>query len=106
MIETLALILAFAAGCGLGAFFFGGLWWTVRKGIASPRPALWFVGSMFLRIGVVLVGFYWVGGPHLQRLLACGVGFSVGRVGVTWLSRPSAGNPAPSAAKVNHAPEP
>ncbi len=106
MNETLTVILAFAAGSALGAFFFGGLWWTVRRGISSPRPALWFAGSMLLRISVVLVGFYWVGGPHAMRLLACGFGFFVGRVGVTWLSRPSSGNPSPSGARVNHAPEP
>ena len=52
------LVGAGAVGLVLGAVFFGGLWWTVRKGVASPRPALWFVGSMLLRTGVVLAGFY------------------------------------------------
>ena len=60
MNETLILVLAWAAGGLLGAFFFGGLWWTVRKGASSQRPALWFFGSMLLRSGVVLIGFYLV----------------------------------------------
>jgi len=39
---TELLILALAAGLVLGAIFFGGLWWTVRKGVSSKYPALWF----------------------------------------------------------------
>ena len=42
MNEPLTLVLALAAGGVLGAIFFGGLWWTVRKGVSSPQPALWF----------------------------------------------------------------
>ena len=30
-----ALALAFFGGTLLGTFFFGGLWWTVQKGVAS-----------------------------------------------------------------------
>lgn len=39
MSEILAFTLALATGLFLGAMFFGGLWWTVRKGISSPVPA-------------------------------------------------------------------
>ena len=35
MNEFLILAVALAAGLLLGAFFFGGLWWTVRKGASS-----------------------------------------------------------------------
>ena len=52
MNETLGLALALVAGVLLGAFFFGGLWWTVRKGVSSERPALWFFGSLLLRMSV------------------------------------------------------
>ena len=61
MNEFLTLALALAAGLLLGAFFFGGLWWTVRKGVSSQRPALWFFGSMLLRMSIALAGFYFVG---------------------------------------------
>ena len=37
------------AGALLGVFFFGGLWWTVQKGVASERPAFWFLGSLLVR---------------------------------------------------------
>lgn len=36
-----ALLPAGAAGVALGAIFFGGLLWTVRKVVSSPWPALW-----------------------------------------------------------------
>jgi F1F0 ATPase subunit 2 len=49
MNEILNLILALVAGFLLGAFFFGGLWWTVQKGLSSRRPELWFLGSLLLR---------------------------------------------------------
>ena len=60
MNNFLSLALALVAGILLGAIFFGGLWWTVRKGICSKSPALWFLGSMLLRMGIVLAGFYFV----------------------------------------------
>ncbi len=46
MTDTLTLVLAGVAGLGLGAVFFGGLWWTLRKSLKSPRPALWLLGSL------------------------------------------------------------
>ena len=50
MNNFLILVFALVAGLLLGAIFFGGLWWTVRKGVFSKSPALWFLGSMLLRI--------------------------------------------------------
>jgi len=61
MNETLMLMLAWAAGGGLGAVFFGGLWWTVRKGVSSKQPALWFFASLLVRMSIALAGFYFVG---------------------------------------------
>lgn len=86
MNEILAGGLAAAAGLLLGAIFFGGLWWTVRKGAASPRPVLWFSGSLLVRMGIVLPGFYFVGGGELPRLLACLLGFLIARLLVTRLT--------------------
>ena len=80
MTEILALALALSAGVLLGVFFFGGLWWTVQKGVSSERPALWFLGSLLLRTGVILAGFYLVSQGHWSRLVACLVGFVVARV--------------------------
>ena len=88
MDEALNLMLAWIAGTMLGAIFFGGLWWTVRKGVLSPVPALWFLGSLLLRMSTVLAGFYFVGHAHWERLLVCLLGFIMARLAVTYLTRP------------------
>lgn len=86
MNEVLALMLALLAGVLLGGVFFGGLWWTVKKGLASRWPALWFLGSFLLRMGIVMSGFYFTGQGDWHRLLACLVGFVVARLLVTWFA--------------------
>jgi F1F0 ATPase subunit 2 len=86
MNEAIQLVLASGAGMLLGALFFGGLWWTVRRGLASPRPALWFGGSLLLRTGIVLGGFYFVAEGSLERMIACLLGFVVARLIVTRLT--------------------
>lgn len=104
MSEALMLGLAGVAGLIMGAIFFGGLWWTVRKGVSSKRPALWFVGSFLLRTGVVVAGFYVVSGGHWQRLLACLFGFAAARFIVTWLTPPPITAPNAQTAEARHAP--
>jgi len=83
MNDTLMLILAWVVGVWLGAIFFGGLWWTVRKGVSSKNPALWFFGSLLLRMSIALAGFYFVGRGHWERLLVCLLGFAMARLVVT-----------------------
>src|SRR5271157_6160866 len=80
MSDLLALALALFAGAMLGTFFFGGLWWTVQKGVVSERPALWFLGSLLLRTSLILAGFYFVSQGRWSDLVACLVGFLVARV--------------------------
>ena len=87
MSEFLSLTPALAAGVLLGAFFFGGLWWTVRKGVASQRPALWFFGSMLLRMSIALAGFYFVGRENWERWLLCLFGFILARFVAQGLTR-------------------
>lgn len=86
MNEAMQPALALLAGILLGALFFGGLWWTVQKGLASPRPAQWFIGSLLLRTALVLAGFYFVAGGDWKRMLACLLGFIIARVIVTRLT--------------------
>jgi len=86
MSETWMLLLAFIGGLLLGAFFYGGLWWTVQKGIASQRPALWFFVSYMLRTGLTMAGLYYISGGRWQQLLICLLGcimarFTVMRLG-------------------------
>jgi F1F0 ATPase subunit 2 len=104
MNETLMLAVAGVTGLVLGAVFFGGLWWTVRKGVSSPRPAVWFLGSTLLRTGIVLAGFYFVGGGQWQRLLGCLLGFVIARFLVLRLTRAPIGHPNSHAKEARHAP--
>ena len=87
MPETPSLILASLAGILLGAVFFGGLWWTVRKGLSSQLAALWFSGSLLIRTGIALMGFYFVSHGEWPKLLACLLGFLLARFGVTRFTR-------------------
>jgi len=87
MSNVVPLLAAVLAGATLGALFFGGLWWTVRKGLASDRPALWFFGSTLLRTGLVLAGFYFLSSGDWRKLVACLVGFFIARIVVMRLTR-------------------
>src|ERR1035441_1693626 len=80
MNDFLLLALALVAGLVLGAIFFGGLWWTVRKGVSGKSRALWFPVSMLLRMSIVLVGFYFVGREDWERLVSCLLGFIIARI--------------------------
>jgi len=82
VIEFLQLAAALFAGALLGAFFFGGLWWTVRRGVTSSQPALFFLGSLLLRTLAVLVGFYFVSRDDWHRLAASLAGFISARVAI------------------------
>jgi F1F0 ATPase subunit 2 len=95
MSEILATGLAFFAGAFLSAFFFGGLWWTIQKGVVSEWPALWFFGSLLLRTVVIMAGFYFISQDHWSRFIACILGFMVMRVViVNWFTRPAETEPA------------
>ena len=83
MTDVLRIALVLIAGLSLGALFFGGLWWTARKGLAARQPALWFGTSLLLRSAIVLAGFYFAGGADWRRLLLCLLGFIIARSIVT-----------------------
>ena len=86
--EVLPLLGAFVLGSALGAFFFGGLWWTLKRALASPRAWLWQLASLLLRSGVTVFGFWAVGAGSWQRLLACLLGFVVARAVVLRITQP------------------
>ena len=104
MNEPLSLVLALVAGGILGAIFFGGLWWTVRKGASSVQPAFWFLGSLLVRTITVLAGFYFVFDGHLPRLLLCLAGFVAARLVVTRFTGTARQANARAAAEATHAP--
>jgi F1F0 ATPase subunit 2 len=86
MNEASSIILSLLAGVLFGTIFFGGLWWTVRRGLSSKSPALLFVGSLFLRTIITVAGFYFVSHGDWRRLPVCLLGFLLARVVVTRLT--------------------
>lgn len=74
-----SVIFSLSLGIVIGLLFFGGLWWTVRKGLTSNRPALWFMSSLLLRSSAVLGGFYFAADGDWKRLAACLLGFVIAR---------------------------
>jgi F1F0 ATPase subunit 2 len=86
--EIAILTFSLLAGTALGVLFFGGLWWTIRAGLGSKFPAMWFLGSLGLRTATTLAGFYFVSNGDWRNSLACLLGFLTARIGTTWLMRP------------------
>src|SRR5271165_6628142 len=103
MNEALSLTLALLTGVLLGAIFFGGLWWTIRRCVSSQQPALWVFGGTLLRTSAVLAGFFFIARGHWARLLVCLLGFVMARVIVTQLTR-VANEPVYWAPEAGHAP--
>lgn len=103
MNETQHVLIAVIAGFFIGVVFFGGLWWTIRHGLASRYAALWFTGSLLVRMSVALTGFYFIGRDHWPRLLACMSGFIIARVAVMRLTRAKLQQSSASTEEVHHA---
>ena len=102
MNEILSLVLPLVTGILLGTFFFGGLWWTVKKGIVSKQPALWFFSSLIIRMGVTLTGFYVISLGQWERFVMCLVGFIIARAIITRVTRTSSDNQISLTKEVNH----
>ena len=58
------------------------------QGRFVQQPALWFFGSLLLRMSITLAGFYFVGREDWERWLLCLLGFVLARLVVKWLTRP------------------
>lgn len=89
MIDIVMMFTVFLAGLLLGGFFFGGLLWTVGRGLVAKHPAFWFLGSWAVRIAVVLGAFYVVSAGGWERMLVCAAGFSIARFVIIRITRAS-----------------
>ncbi|HUW58204.1 MAG TPA: ATP synthase subunit I [Planctomycetota bacterium] len=63
-------VLAVVVGVGLGLFYFGGLWWTVRRVMTSSRPNVLILVSFFGRAALTLAVLFLI----LQMHWALAVG--------------------------------
>lgn len=85
--EILNIGTSLGVGVLLGLFFFGGLWWTVQKGISAKQPALWFLASQIIRTSVVISGFFILGHGQPLKLLVGLLGFLLVRLSITHYKR-------------------
>ena len=71
--DATLLAAGFSAGVAVGLFYFGGLWWTVRRIPTSRRPGLLVLSSFWIRTGVAaaaLIPLARIGWPPLVAALA------------------------------------
>jgi F1F0 ATPase subunit 2 len=87
MIWVLKLILIISVGFINGAFFFGGLWFTTQKAMSSKTPALWFILSFVIRMGITVATFYYVSFVGWQWLLVALGGFIIARFAVIYFTK-------------------
>jgi F1F0 ATPase subunit 2 len=104
MDDARRLLLAVLAGLALGAFYCGGLWWTVRRGLIASQPILWFFGSMAIRSSLVVAGIYFASGGRWDRILACLLGFTLARGVAVRLARWTGAGTVPGE-EAGHAPQ-
>lgn len=87
--DFMIIILNLAIGAGLGIFYFGGLWLTLKKLPSSGNPYFLTLGSFFGRTVLSLSGFYLVArGGQWERLLVCLFGFILMKVFLVFRLRP------------------
>ena len=96
MTDVLTLAFDLTAGLMLGAIFYGGLWWTVRR-VCAGAAGLWLVASFLLRSAVALAGFYAIARATWSGAIACLVGFFAARMVVTRITRIRSAASAPLA---------
>ncbi|HUN53532.1 MAG TPA: ATP synthase subunit I [Smithella sp.] len=73
------LILMFGAGLALGAFYFIGLWQTLRRVAQTENRMRLLAISFVVRLAVILTAFFFLMDSHWERLAAAMAGFVVMR---------------------------
>ena len=94
-------------GFAFGGIFFGGLYWTIRKSMFSERPGFWLLSSSFVRVTLILYGFFLIlnsqlGSQPWQQLAVCLLGFVIARSLILRRTRVKAINQLHSAKEYGH----
>lgn len=79
MNEWLLLATAFMAGLFIGAIYFGSLWWTVQRLSEARQPSFLALGSLTVRLALMLLGLYFVTGGQWTRVGVYLLGFFIMR---------------------------
>jgi F1F0 ATPase subunit 2 len=69
------LILAFMVGMGTGTFYFGGLFWTVRRIPRSKNPTALMIASFVFRTAVAVACLFLIMGSTWQPIAVSLLGF-------------------------------
>jgi F1F0 ATPase subunit 2 len=74
-----SILVALLAGIALGGFYFGSLWWVVRR-VAMAKCSKWWLAAGFVaRAAITLAGFFLVMNGRWERAALCMVGFLLAR---------------------------
>lgn len=82
MNEIVKVMIFFLAGAGIGIFYFGGLWWTLRKLSRSRRPHLLTLSSFLVRSGFCLAGLFWIAREGRWEYMVSSL---LGIIGARWV---------------------
>jgi len=83
--EMAAVVGSLVAGAALGLFFYGALWFTVRRLVTTGHPVLLTLGSFWLRLLVVLAVFLFLTKQGLEYVLIAMASFILGRLAISRL---------------------
>ena len=78
-----SFIVSLLGGVGLGVFFYGGLWLTVRRLPATAHPILLTLSSFWIRTLIVVTAFVFLVRMGLEYALIAMVSFILGRLAVS-----------------------
>ncbi|MCE5306290.1 MAG: ATP synthase subunit I [Acidobacteriales bacterium] len=76
---AISYTLLLLAGCALGLFFYGGLWFTIRALCGSRHPVLLMLASFWGRTAVVIACFLLLMDQLWQNAALCLAGFVLAR---------------------------
>lgn len=76
------IIFFLVAGTAVGAIYFYGLWLTVKKVPYAEKKNWLLFTSFVIRMGIVLLVFYFAAQRQWQNLIACFAGFMIIRFAV------------------------
>ena len=81
--NAIAATLSALVGIALGLFFYGGLWFTVRRLMTTEHPVLLALGSFWIRVLAVLAAFVLLTRTGFECVAIAMAGFIFGRLAVS-----------------------
>ena|SRR3990167_3756955 len=73
------IALSFASGLLVGAAYFAGLWFTVRRLTGAGLAPVWLFASAIVRLALLIAALFWIVDDSWERLLAALAGIIAAR---------------------------